>query len=249
MFTRASLLLLGACLVAGASRASENPFVGQWKLVKLTDEMKVTNIGANKYAFDFGGGVETIVVDGTDQPGIGGTMLSVAEDGPNWRVVRKQSGRALLTASWTLSTDGNTLRDHFTAFGPNGSPSTVDYAYARRAAGSGFAGTWVGSITPLDAVILLQVGPYASDGLSFIIPSRGDTTNVHFDGKVYPDASAPSASSARRLTARAVEITYRSKGAITKTRQFSLSPDLKTLTMTVHLAGEKEARVYVFERQ
>jgi hypothetical protein len=46
-----------------------------------------------------------------------------------------------------------------------------------------------------------------------------------------------------------VEITYRSKGTITKTRQFSLSPDLKTLTMTVHLAGEKEPRVYVFERQ
>ena len=53
-------LLLVACLAAGTLWAANDPFVGKWKLnpskSKLTDQMKVEAIGANKYALDFGGG-------------------------------------------------------------------------------------------------------------------------------------------------------------------------------------------------
>jgi len=249
MFKRVAQVFLCACLVAGTSHAADDPFVGQWKLVQLTDEMKVTSVGAHTYAFDFGGGVETIVVDGTDQRGGAGTTLSVAAVGPNWKVVRKQDGRTLLTATWTLSKDGNALRDHFTQFAPDGSPSSADYLYARRAAGSGFAGTWVGTIAPLGAAIVLQVRPHESDGLSVIIPGQPDTTSVTFDGKDHLDAHSSSTFSARRLDARTVEILRKSGGKITLTRQLALSRDLKTLTMTVRIAGEGEPRIYVFERQ
>jgi spermidine/putrescine-binding protein len=211
--------------------------------------MKVTKVGANTYAFDFGGGAETIVVDGTDHPGSAGTTLSVAADGPNWKVIRKKDGRMLLTATWTLSKDGNSLNDDFTSFGQDGSPSNVKYVYERRAAGSGFAGTWVSSTAAVNSVIILQVRPYGSNGLSFIIPSQGQTLNVNFDGKDYPNADADSASSARRLNAHAVEIIRKSKSKITQTREIKLSPDLKTLTMTVYLAGKDEPYIYIFERQ
>jgi hypothetical protein len=75
MFKRAFLLLPLVCLAAGAAWAADDPMVGDWKLnpqkSKLIDEMKVTSLVGNKYSFDFGGGSpETIVVDGTDQPGI-----------------------------------------------------------------------------------------------------------------------------------------------------------------------------------
>ena len=74
MAKRAFQLLLVACLAAGTLWAANDPFVGKWKLnpskSKLTDQMKVEAIGANKYAIDFGGGAtENIVADGTDQPG------------------------------------------------------------------------------------------------------------------------------------------------------------------------------------
>jgi hypothetical protein len=229
--------------------AETDPFVGQWKLIKATDQMSVTKIGANKYGFDFGGGVETIVVNGTQQPGYGGTTLSVAADGPNWKIIRKKGGRELLTATWTLSKDGNTLKDDFTSFGQDGSPSNIKYVYARRAAGSGFAGTWVGMTAALNSVIMLQVRPYDSDGLSFILPSPSRTLSVKFDGKDYPGSGADSALSARRLNARAVEIFRKSKGKITQSRQINLSPDLKTLTMTVYMVGKDEPYIYVFERQ
>src|ERR1700730_13941995 len=127
MFKRTFQLLLVACLATGTLRAANDPFVGDWKLnpsrSKLTDQMKVQSIAANKYAFDFGdGSAETIAVDGTDQPGNFGTTLSVSIEGPDsWKVVRKKEGRIIITANWKLSQDGNTLTDHFTGIAPNGS--------------------------------------------------------------------------------------------------------------------------------
>ncbi|HYL92265.1 MAG TPA: hypothetical protein VEW69_03815, partial [Alphaproteobacteria bacterium] len=89
---------------------------------KLYDEMKVEAAGANKYTFTFGPGqVDTVVADGSEQPALQGTTLSVTVKGPNsWEVIRKLKGRTLLTAQWTLSADGKTLNDDFTQYLPNG---------------------------------------------------------------------------------------------------------------------------------
>jgi hypothetical protein len=257
MFKRTFRLPLVACLATGALWAADNPFVGAWKLnpsrSQLIDVMKVESLGANKYGFDFGGGsAERITVDGTDQPGLSGTTLSVAVEGPDaWKVVRKKDGRMLLTGKWKLSQDGNTLSDNYTEFAPNGSPSTVDYQYKRTAAGQGFAGTWEATIA-IDETFVLNVRPYEGDGLSFIRSSE-DTRNVKFDGKDYPNvgggAAEGSTSSARRVDERTLEITDKIKGKITRTVQIELSPDLKTLTRTVHPVSQREPNIFVFERQ
>jgi hypothetical protein len=249
MLRRIFQLLLIACLATSPVWAQTDPFVGQWKLIKLTDQMKVTKVGANTYAFDFGGGVETIVVDGTEQRASAGTTLSVAAQGQNWKVMRKKGTRVLLIACWTLSKDRSSLNDDFTSFSPDGSSSNIKYVYHRRAAGSRFAGTWVSTAAAVNSVILLQVRPYDSNGLSLIIPSQKRTLNVNFNSKDYPNGGAGSALSARRLNARTVEIFRKSKGKITQTRQIKLSPDLKTLTMTVHMIGKDDPYIYVFERQ
>ena len=72
--------LLVACLATAALAASNDAFLGEWKLnsskSKLIDVMKVESVADNKYAFDFGGGsAETIATDGTDQPGIAAARL------------------------------------------------------------------------------------------------------------------------------------------------------------------------------
>jgi hypothetical protein len=128
MLKRSFQLLLVTCLATGALSAADNPFVGDWKLdlsrTKLIDVMKVESLGANKYGFDLGGGsAEKIAVNGTDQPGLSGTTLSVTVEGQDtWKVVRKKDGRILVTGIWKLSQDGNTLSDNYTEFAPNGSP-------------------------------------------------------------------------------------------------------------------------------
>jgi hypothetical protein len=251
--------LLVACLATAALSASNDPFLGEWKLnpskSKLIDLMKVESVAGNKYAFDFGAGsAETIAADGTDQPGLAGTTLSVIIEGPDsWKVIRKKDGRILLTGIWKLSKDGNTLKDDYTEFGPDGSSTNVKYVYQRTAGTSGFAGTWEGSSETMNAVIVLKVQAYEGDGLSFINASEGETKNVKFDGKDYPNTGpnvrAGSASTAQRVNEDTLEMTGKFNGKITNTRQIKLSADRKTLTMTVHVLGRREPDILVFERQ
>ena len=258
MFKRTFELLLVACLGTGALWAANDPFVGEWKLnpsrSKLTDQMKVESVGANKYVFDFGGGSETIVVDGTDQPGNFGSTLSVTVEGPDtWKVIRKKDGRMLITATWKLSKDGNTLTDDFTGIEPNGSTFNLNYVYKRTAGSSGFAGTWESTSETVNSVFVLQVRPYEGDGLSFIDPSEEETKNVKFDGKDYPNLGPNvvpgSASSVRRVNERTLEMTDKIDGKVMDAQQIELSSDLKTLTMTVHTVGRSEPNILVFERQ
>jgi hypothetical protein len=259
MLKRTFQLLLVACLVTGTSWAADDPFVGKWKLnsskSRLTDQMKVEAVGANKYALDFGGGnPEIVVADGTDQPGNSGTTVSITVEGPDtWKVVRKKGGRTLLTGIWKLSQDGKTLSDTYRENQPDGSTLSLDYVYKRTTAGSGFAGTWESTSAEVNSVFEFQIQPYGSDGLSFITPAEHETQNMRFDGKDYPDAGPDvppgSASSARRVNERTLEMTDKVKGKVMDTRQIELSSDLKTLTMTVHPVGQSSPNVFVFDRE
>jgi hypothetical protein len=248
------------CLVTGTLWAANDPFVGKWKVnpskSKLTDEMKVEAVGANKYAITFGpGAVDTIVADGSDQPGLQGTTLSIAVEGPNnWKVVRKKEGRTIISANWTLSEDGKTLTDAYTGYQPDGSTIKLHYVYERTAGSSGFTGTWDSASEELNSVIELEIQPYQGDGLSFNGSIYGWAKNMKFDGHDCPDegpnAAPGSASSGRRVNKRSLELTDKFQGKITETRRIELSIDLKTLTMSMLLAGEsKPKNILVFERE
>ena len=259
MSKRTFQLLLIACLVTGTLWAANDPFVGKWKLnpskSKLTDQMKVEVAGANRYAITFApGAVDTVVADGSDQPGLRGTTLSITVEGPNtWKVTRKREGRTLITANWTLSGDGKTLTDAFTGYEPDGSTLSLHYVYERTAAGSGFPGTWESTSEKVNSVFEFQIQPYEGDGLSFITPAEHETQNMRFDGKDYPnvgpDVPPGSASSGGRVNERTLEMTDKIKGKVMNTRQIKLSPDLKTLTMTVRGGNQSKPNILVFERE
>jgi hypothetical protein len=147
MQKRLFLLLLVVAIATTRLHAINGSFVGKWKLnpekSTMHDQMKVNSAGTNRYAFDFGGGPEFIVANGTDQPGLEGTTLAVTAEAPRvWRVVRKKNGRMQISAIWTLSPDGNSLRDDFTGYPPNGSSFTIHYIYTPIGGASGFAATW-----------------------------------------------------------------------------------------------------------
>jgi hypothetical protein len=257
MFKRAFQLLLISWLAAGALWAADDPFVGDWKLnpsrCKMTDVMKVESLGANKHTFNFGSGPETIVVDGTDQPGHYGTTLSVAIVGDTWRVVRKKDGRVQISAVWTLSEDGSTLTDHFTGFNADGSTHNLNYVYKRKARGSGFSGEWVSTSETVSSAVLLEVRHYEGDGLSFIELSGDVVRNVKFDGEDYPNlgpkATPGSTSSIRRENEHVLGMTCKINGNVVYTQHIELSPDLKSLTVTRLIVGESEPNIRVFERQ
>lgn len=256
MFHRTLQVWLLAFLMIGTLWAGTDSFVGDWKLdpskSKIIDVMKVESLDTQKYSFDFGGGAETIAVDGTDQSGVYGTMLSVTVEGPDtWKVVRKKDGRMLLTATWKLSKDGDTLTDSYTEFRSNGSPSTTNYLYRRTAGGSGFAGTWE-STMPADSAYVLHIRPYEQNGLSFVRSSEKVAQNVKLDGKDYPIVSSVVQGltwSVRQVDERTLEVTDKIEGKVIRTEQIELSPNLKTLTRTIRPIGQREPNIFVFERQ
>jgi hypothetical protein len=269
MLSRTFQLLLVVGLVTGTS--AKDPFVGKWKVnpskSKLNDEMKVEVAGANRYTITFAPGqVDTVVADGSDQPALSGTTLSITVKGPSsWEIIRKMKGRTLLTAYWTLSEDGKTINDAFTQYLPDGmtlfsqplpdgSTLFLPYVYERTAGNSGFLGTWDSESAKVAAGIELQIQPYEGDGLSFKRSDAETTKRIKFDGKDYPDlgpnGDTGSAFSGRRVNERSLEITEKLKGKTTGTRQIELSRDLQTLTVTVQLMGQnKPQSISVYDRE
>jgi hypothetical protein len=272
MLNRTLQLLLAGCLMTSPLWAADNPFVGKWKvnssMSKLYDEVKVEVASANRYALTFGPGqTDTVVADGTDQPALSGTTLSVTVKGPNnWEVTRKLKGRTLLTAQWTLSADGKTLNDAFTQYLPdgmtlfsqplpNGSTLLLPYVYARTEGNSGFVGIWDSDSATVKAGIELQIQPNEGDGLSFKRSDEETAKRIKLDGNDHPDldpkgADKGTAYSGRRVNARSLEITDKSNGKTTGTRRIELSTDLKTLTVTVSLVGQsKPQSILVYNRE
>jgi hypothetical protein len=257
VFKRIVKILPAVCLATGMAWAAESPFIGEWKLdpakSRLPEYMKVKSEGGNKYVFDLGVGVlEPIVVDGTDQPGLGGTLVSVKAEAPDtWIVQRKKDGRLLLKATWKLSKDGSTLTDYFRGFDSDGSTTSMDYVYQRTGGGSGFAADWQSIKETMNSPYFFRVREYQGDGLSFITPSESKTRNVKFDGKDYPN-EGPNAgkvtSSIQRVDERTLVITDKFGDKVLDTEEIGLSADLKTLTITAHFTGREKPNVLVFGR-
>jgi hypothetical protein len=252
-------IVSAVCLTTGMAWAAGSPFIGEWKLdpskTRMPDEMKVRSYGGNKYTFDFGGGPETIVVDGSDQPGgYGGTLLSVKAEAPDsWIVERKKDGRLLGKAAWKLSKDGRTLTDYFRAFETDGSTFSMDYVYQRTGGGSGFAGDWRSIKETMNSPYSIQVKEFQGDGLSFITPSAHKTRSVKFDGKDYPNEGPNlgrgASSSIRRVDEHTLVITDKAAGNVSDTEEIALSADQKTLTITVRVPSRNKPNVMVFERK
>jgi hypothetical protein len=263
MLRRTIQLLCIACLIAATSHAADEPCIGKWKLSltksKLADQMTITPAGANRYTLTFAGagGTETLVADGTDQPGVLGSTISITIEAPgNWKIVRKRGGQTMLTANWKLSDDGKTLTDTFVSNQPDGSTSRVDLVYKRAegsASNSGIPGTWETTEEKPDSVYEIEFRPYEGDGLTFITPGGQPPRNLKLDGKDYPSTGATAApdstTSARRLGDHSIQLTKKLKGKITSTSEITVSPDLKTLTMTVHLQDQRLPSLLVFDRE
>ena len=258
MVNRIFKLVLSVGLLTGTVWAANDPFAGKWKLdpsrSRLTDQMKVEAAGPNKYSLIFSGdNVETVVADGSDQPGLFGTTLAISVEGPDdWKVVRKSNGRTTITGLWTLSDNDSTLTDNFTSYRADGSTFNLHYIYKRTAGASGFPGTWESTTEQVNSSYEVRIEPYENGGLSFIYPS-GITKNMNFDGREYPtsgsNAAPGSTTSAQRVNEKTLQMTDKINGKVRDTQQVELSPDGKTLTMTFSIPGRSKPNIMVFDRE
>jgi len=245
-------------LFLGTLSAATDPFVGKWKLnqskSKMTGEqVKIENLGGNKFTLTFGDISDTLVADGTDQSVHSGQTQSITIASPNtWRIVAKMGGRTLYTQTCTLSPDGKTMNIDFSGTRPDGSTFNNQMTTRRIAGTSGFAGTWESTSVKVNSPLEFDIQPYQSDGLSFVVPAYSDTLSMKFDGKDYaetgPNVAPGSTSSGRRVNEHTLEVTDKVKGDVIDTTEFKVSADGKTLTLTVHEKGQSKQQIYVYDR-
>ncbi len=251
--------IVAIALGASALWTANDPFVGKWKLdisrCKYVDQFEVEAAGPNRYAFTFEHApTETIIADGTDQPGVFGTTLSATiEDAHTWHILRKQAGHVIVSAIWKLSDDGRTLHDDFTGTQSDGSTSTDHLLYRRTSGKAGAIGVWESTdvkLTPAQAYEL-QIQPFGDHGLSFATSVAGAAAkNATFDGQDHPVAGVEGATtSGRRAGPLNLTLTNKARGALVDRREYSVSRDGKTLTMTVHPTHQAMPSVFVFERE
>jgi hypothetical protein len=248
-----------AALSAAVLSAANDPFVGHWKLDTAKskfagEQLKIEDLGQNRYKITSGPDSDTITADGTDQPIHYGRTESIARESPNvWKVTMKKDGKVMNTATWTLGGGGKTLSVNGQSMKPDGTTGTFEVAVKRVGGGSGFAGTWESTEVKFSSPDEYVISAYEGDGLTFTIPAYKDVLNLRFDGKDYPESgpNVPSgaASSGKRVDARTLEVTDKIQGKVMDTTTFKLSPDGKTLTLTIKETGQPKPLTAVYEKQ
>ena len=145
----------------------------------------------------------------------------------------------MLSAIWSVSKDGATLTDRYTAFNADGATYFQVYTYQRKAPGAGFAGTWVSTnVEAVNFVLGIQIRPFEREGLSITDPSSQIMGNMNFGPSLV-----------RTLDEHTLELMRKkSDGELSGFLQLVLSPDLKSLVIT-HNGTAGEPQIFAFDRQ
>lgn len=247
-----------ACLLAGTLWAAEDPFCGKWKLNMekskfAGDQVKIQDLGNNNYKWTVGNVSDTITFDGTDQPVHFGRTISMAPEGTNnWKMVIKKDGRILSSMTHTISDDAKTQTIKGTETKPDGTTSNFSVVWKKVSGGSGLAGTWEETDVKFTSPDEWDIEPYDGDGLTFNTPAYQDTLSMKFDGKEYeekgPNVAPGSMSSGKRVNAHTLEVTDKVKGEVMDHTEYKVSPDGKTLTLTIHETGQPTALTIVYDK-
>ena len=256
-FYLVAYLVALTCLGTGTLWAADDPFWGKWKLnidkSQITGEqMKIQDLGGNKYTISWGEAPTTIVADGTDQPDRFGTTVSIAPEGANaWKMVVKKDGKVLSSMTHTLSADGKIQTIKGTNYKPDGGTSDFE-THMKRVSGSGWAGTWESTDVKFTSADEWEISAYEGSGLTFNTPAYKEVLSMKFDGKDYEDKGptvAPgSASSGKRVDAHTLEVTNKVKGEVMDRTKYQVSPDGKKLTLTIRETGQPNAITLVYDR-
>ena len=251
-------LLLTFVLLGGTLWASDDPFVGKWKFnldkSKLTgDQIQIQDLGGNKYKWTVGKISDTIAYDGTDQPVHFDRTISMSpESKSSWKMVIKKDGRVMSSMTHTISADGKTQTISGTETKPDGTTSDFTATWKKVSGGSGWGGTWEEADVKFNSPDEWDISQFEGDGLTFDTPAYKDTLSMKFDGKDYeekgPNVAAGSTSSGKRVNGHTLEVTDKVKGEVMDHTKYEVSPDGKTLMLTVHEAGQEKAQIVVYEK-
>ncbi|HTT19353.1 MAG TPA: hypothetical protein VMG82_10425 [Candidatus Sulfotelmatobacter sp.] len=247
-----------ACLLAGSLWGADEPFVGKWKLntekSKFAGEItKIEDLGGNKYKWTTGNVSDTMTADGTDQPVHFGRTVSITPEGANeWRMVIKKENKVLSSMTHTLSDNGKTQTIKGTETKPDGTTSEFNVVLKKVSGGPGWGGTWESTDVKFTSPDEWEIAAFEGAGLTFYTPAYQDTISMKFDGKDYeekgPNVAPGSTSSGKRVNAQTLELTDKVKDRVMDHTRYEISPDGKTLTLTIRESGQPKPLIVVYDK-
>ena len=179
--------------------------------------------------------------------------MSLSKEGPNsLKMVIKKDGKVLASMTHTLSDDGNTQTIKGTDMKPDGSTSDFKAVDKRVGSGSGWSGTWESTKVDFSSPDEWDIDANGSNGLTFKNAAYKDVLSLNFDGKEYaeqgPNVPAGSMTSGKRMDAHSFELTDKINGKVMDHAKFDVTPDGKTMTVTVHETGQPNPQSYVYDK-
>lgn len=255
---RLTWLVAFAAVATGALWAKDDPFCGKWKLNKnkskvTGEQMKIEDLGNNKLKFTMGTDTDTITMDGTDQPVHYGSTIALTKKSPtSFKMVIKHDGKVLSSMTHSLSDDGNIQTIKGTSYRPDGTTSDFEVVDKRVGGGSGWTGTWESTKVDFNSPDVYEIEANGADGLTFKNAAYQERQSINFDGKDYPDhgptVPAGSTTSGKRTGERSFQLTDKIKDKVVDHASFELTPDGKTMSVTIHEVGQPNAGTYVYDR-
>lgn len=252
---------LRLCLIAALSCATtlamaENPFAGTWKVdyskSHVTGQtISFTSEAGDKVRFTDQGGSYTFKPDGSNGTNDVGQPVQWKQiDDRNWKQFTKE-GSIVVTDTWTLSTDANTLTVATSGTRPSGQQIDITETFARTAPGKGFFGKWKSAKYENNSPTTAQIDANGDNGIVWHIPEIKASVDLTFDGKeaapTGPTVPEGLTLSATKVGARSFELTEKVKGKVIFHGRYTVSADGKTMTEVGGAPGGTPVRV-VFQK-
>jgi hypothetical protein len=226
------------------------------KSPKPTIKYAIKDLGGERYSLTGSTGTTVeIKADGVSIKTAAGATVSFKKlDDQNWEMVRDDGQKMVRT--YNISPDDKTLTLHDVFQGNPGDNFETTTKYARLSPGKSIFGEWQ-SVSmeekANDEGLMLIIGLFENDGLSFSLPAHKHLSAMKFDGKMYTDSGAGDAkdhsSSGKRVNDHVLEIDDQANGKPEDHEELKVSGDGKTLTIVSRPANSSAVFTMVWDKQ
>jgi hypothetical protein len=247
---RLCLIATLSCITTAAM--AENPFAGTWKVDYSKSHVTGQTIS---FTSEAGGAVlftepnenYTFKPDGTDTKNtFGDTVQWNQIDDHTWKECTREKSM-VVTDTWTLSSDGNTLSVAASGTRPSGQQINETETFTRVAPGKGFFGKWKSTKFENNSPTTAQIDANGDNGIIWHIPEVKASITLTFDGKeatpTGPNIPDGLTLSATKIGPRSFELTEKVKGKVVFHGQYTVSADGSTMTEVGGAPGAAPVRV------
>jgi len=254
-------LVISVLLLLPAAALAASAFDGTWKTrmdsMKTTGKPDVFAVIDGMYICSSCAPEIKVKADGTDQKVTGhpyyDTVAVTVVNPTSFEITNKQGGKQVVSVTYTVSTDGNTLNGKFKDY-TGAKLASGSFAETRRAkgpAGSHAAsGSWqLGALT--DANAAASTFDYRMTDQQFSMHWNGQSYDAKFDGNQYPVQGDPGHTtvSLKRVDANTVEETDTRAGKVTDEIHLAAAADGKTIQVTDKDVQHDQITTFTLDKQ